>query len=227
MSDAALKNAEAKRDALAAQINAALQEVEEWKRELRRVEQFISAWHSFAEMQATSGAESPIRKYTLVAAPGAFTVDAKEASMRRSSTRARRNSKKEEVAEAAREIIKEADTALSRSELYKKLAERGLVIEGTDPEMVLSTMLWRMRDRVTRVKGGGYWLADVPNAELEYTPNPETASLDHVLNTPLDEVREPDPKDIDLLDKIENEPNEGDWDDPTPASGGTTRRDIM
>jgi hypothetical protein len=227
MSDAALKNAEARRDAIAAQINAALQQIEEWRRELRIVEDFIRAWHSFAEMQSASAPGSPIRNYVLVAPTGTFAVDSKEASTSRSNTGTRRNSKKEEVAEAAREIIKMAGDAVSRADLYQKLIERGLTIEGSDPEMVLSTMLWRMRDRVARVKGGGYWLAEIPNEKVGYVPNRDTATVDHLLNTPLDEVREPNPADIDILDKIENEPVDGDWDDSTPSHPGSGRRDIL
>lgn len=47
---------------------------------------------------------------------------------------------------------------------------RGLVINGKDPQMVLSTMLWRKRDQVARVNGGGYWLAEVPNEAAGYDP---------------------------------------------------------
>ena len=68
--------------------------------------------------------------------------------------------KKEEVAEAARSIIQERGEPVSRA-VFNALAERGVIISSeTDPEMVLSAMLWRMKDRVVRLKGGGYWLAD-------------------------------------------------------------------
>jgi hypothetical protein len=87
-----------------------------------------------------------------------------------SAKKPQRNSKKEEVADAAYEIIRERGEPVSRSDLYKELIARGLRIEGSDPEMVLSTMLWRMKDRVVRLKSGGYWLADEKNEAAGYDP---------------------------------------------------------
>ena len=54
-----------------------------------------------------------------------------------------------------------------REELFPALIEKGFVIEGNDPHMVLSTMLWRMKDKakIVRLRGGGYWLADRPLPE--------------------------------------------------------------
>ncbi|NLH83392.1 MAG: hypothetical protein GX458_21515 [Phyllobacteriaceae bacterium] len=165
MTDAALTNAEARRDALASQINAAQQQIDEWKRELRSVEQFITTWYSFA------GVEAPEAQQSVAVAPsseGAVMPPVPNAV----SAKRGRNSKKEEVAEAAYEVIRERNEPVSRSDLYKELIARGLRIEGSDPEMVLSTMLWRMKDRVVRLKSGGYWLADVKNDEIGYEPAP-------------------------------------------------------
>jgi hypothetical protein len=63
----------------------------------------------------------------------------------------RRNSKKEEVAEAAHAVILANGSPLSRLELYTMLIERGLTIEGADPETVVSTMLWRSKDKIVRL----------------------------------------------------------------------------
>ncbi|MER9063943.1 hypothetical protein [Mesorhizobium sp. M0698] len=92
----------------------------------------------------------------------------------------------DELAERGRAIIRERNEPVSRTDLFKALTERGLTIAGTDPEMVLSTMLWRTRDRVARVKGGGYWLADVPNEAAGYFPETSTDN-DQMENTPPEE----------------------------------------
>ncbi|WP_333823625.1 hypothetical protein [Pinisolibacter sp.] len=172
MSDAALQNAEARRDALAAQINAAQQQIDEWKRDLRDVEQFIATWHAYAGMPKKEGDASEGSLLKDVILEKLRTLPPKTIVQTASSRRSQGNSKKEEVAEAARDIIRERGEPVGRSDLYKELVARGLRIEGTDPEMVLSTMLWRMKDRVARLKSGGYWLADVKNDEVGYDPNP-------------------------------------------------------
>lgn len=72
------------------------------------------------------------------------------------------NSKKEEVAGAARQLLEDAGRPLSRAEMYPLLIEQGLRIAGSNPEMVLSTMLWRAGEAagIVRLKGGGYDLVE-------------------------------------------------------------------
>jgi hypothetical protein len=82
------------------------------------------------------------------------------------------------VAEAAREIISEAGEPVMRDVLYFLLAERGIHIHGKDPRMVLSTMLWRTNDQVVRLKGGGYWLADMPYEPAGYDPEEEAVRVE-------------------------------------------------
>lgn len=111
--------------------------------ELRVVCEFIDQWNKFAGVVKTT-ANLPINF--------------------------RRNSKKEDVAEAAREIIKQANQILPCATLLGSLVERGLVIEGRDPKLVLSTMLWRTRDKIVRLPKGGYWVADLPSPDGRYLP---------------------------------------------------------
>lgn len=101
------------------------------------------------------------------------------------------NSRKEKVAAAAREIILERGEPIMRDELYGLLTGRGLTIEGRDPYMVLSTMLWRMSSEIVRVEGQGYWPAGVKNDDIGYDPE-ESGNFDSMLNSPLDEVPDPD-----------------------------------
>ena len=69
----------------------------------------------------------------------------------------------------ARQIIAVAGRPVSRGELFPRLRELGINIDGKHPQMVLSTMLWRMRDQVVRL-AEGYWLAEEPYPPLAYDP---------------------------------------------------------
>ena len=146
MSDQALQNAMAERETLAKQVNEKQQQLEGLRRELARVDAFIADWHRFAGTEPED--------------TGDIIQTGFGPAKRRPA-----NSKKEEVASAAVELLKEAGKPLSRSELYKALTtDKGMRIEGTEPEMVLSTMLWRMGEKVgiERLKTGGYWFKDEP-----------------------------------------------------------------
>lgn len=163
MTDQALENALRRRDDLAAQINKSQQQIEEWKRELTHTDSFISAWHQFA---GTPGDDVPPTPSVVAALPPL------------PKKKNRNNSKKEEVAAEVRRLIEAAGRPIPRADLYRTLTEKGFVIEGTDPDMVLSTMLWRAGEAagVKRLDKGGYWLlaADWPDAG--YFPS-QTAEL--------------------------------------------------
>lgn len=68
----------------------------------------------------------------------------------------------------AREIILDAGRPVPRKELFEDLASRGIHIHGKDPEMVLSTMMWRMPQDFIRLAGYGYWLRELPYAPANY-----------------------------------------------------------
>jgi hypothetical protein len=180
MTDKALQNAEAKRNQLLERKKALRVEMDSVDLQLSVTEVFIANWHEFA----SADPESPVENLTVTNENIAGTTQA----VKRKTTR---NSKKEDVAEAAREIALERGAPIMRDELYDLLTARGLVIEGKDPQMVLSTMLWRVRDKVARVKGGGYWPADIPNAEVGYDPS-TAQEMDGVLNTPEGEIADAD-----------------------------------
>lgn len=154
MSDKALDKAKSERDQMLARKQALAVELAEVSDRLARAERFIADWHAFAGVE-----------------PPQPSPESTESGAKSADKRAARNSKKEDVAEMARVIIEEAGEPVSRTDLYHRLVERGLRIDGTDPEMVLSTMMWRMRARVVRLKSGGYWLADKPYEPAGYVPH--------------------------------------------------------
>lgn len=157
--DRALENALARRDAILSEIKSLQERIAPLRQEADDIDRFIEAWHRYA------GSSEPLEAghRTLAATLPAPLREDRPA-------RATGNPKKEEVAEAARRIIQAHGEPMPRSDLYGALTASGIEIRGVDPEKTLSTMLWRMRDRVARVKGGGYWLQEVPYPEAGYVP---------------------------------------------------------
>lgn len=151
MTDTAFDNAKAKHDALKIEKDKLEQRLKEIQSEMRDVASFMQQWQQFAYgPHSTQLSSVPV-------------TDTK-------SQVAAKNPKKEFVAERARDVIREAGKPLPRSELFKELQRRGITIYGKDPEMVLSTMLWRMKDRVKRIDPYGYWLTEVPFPPAGYDP---------------------------------------------------------
>ena len=158
MSDNALKNTKAKKKQLLDRKAELRREREKVDAELQEVEKFLALYEAFSaseqEPLPNFRAESPREK-------------AKD-------VRSRTNSSKEEVAEAARVVIASRARPVMRADLYQELVNMGLKIDGKDPEMVLSTMLWRQKDKVVRLKGrGGYWLPERPWEPAGYEPTEE------------------------------------------------------
>jgi hypothetical protein len=161
MSDKAIETAKALRKQLVERKAALRKERDAIDIRLNDVEKFIALHASFAvgdtEILELFAKESN-----------------KPATKKQKTKRIRINSKKEDIAEAARVVIAGHGKPVMRSALFKELIEQGYTIEGTNPEMVLSTMLWRMKDKVVRLKQGGYWLAERPWEQSQYMPSPET-----------------------------------------------------
>ena len=174
MSDKAVfEKATARRDELAKSINDAQQTLEFLRSELRGVDSFINQWKKFAGV-----VDLEIGRVTVSLTPKSATQGP-----------IRKNSKKEAVAEAAYEFIKELNAPVPRVNLLTLLVNRGLIIEGGDPEVVLSTMLWRMRSRIVRLRKGGYWRADAPSPDGSYVPG-QSNDADHLASMTEAERRE-------------------------------------
>lgn len=94
------------------------------------------------------------------------------------TTRRPSNSPQAEVVEAARLLVEEAGRPLRRDELLARLRDRGLKVDGKHPEAVLQTMLWRSRDRLTHLRGHGYWPIERPWAPAGHDPRGEEELAD-------------------------------------------------
>jgi hypothetical protein len=153
VTDKALENAERKRDSLAAEINSLAQQMEEFKRDIAMLDDWISRWHEFAGKDE--------------AATVAPKSDEPATAVR--SARARGNPSKEDVAAKVKELILERGVPIARNDLFEALESRGIIIRGADPKVVLGTMLWRTED-IVRLRGHGYWLKDRPFEPAGYSP---------------------------------------------------------
>lgn len=167
MADQALSNAQLMRKSLIEKRNSLQAQILELDREIGRVDKFIKEWHLFSDISVQDGDHVLVIESKL----SGNKTDTESDSAPRV-----RNSSKEEVAAAAREIIRDNGKPMSREELFGRLTEKGLVIQGKNPEMVLSTMLWRMRDTIVRLPKDGYWLREEPYPSAVYYPELEPMS---------------------------------------------------
>ena len=163
MADKALENAEAMLKQLLERrkaLNAELINIED---QIGQITKFVKSWHLFAE------ADIDGIDHTSVIAVGA--QENKPEPERSVKTKQPKNTDRLIVGDEALKIIRERGQPVSRSDLYKELTNRGMVILGKDNEMVLSTMLWRSRDRIVRLRTGGYWIADEDWPDANYLPS--------------------------------------------------------
>ena len=156
----ALENARKKRDELAKDYNNLLARADHYKRMIARVDQFIQDYETF------ESDELPLKDPFDSLPPMLRTIAESEEAQKP------KNTKKEDVASAARRLIKIEGRPISRPSLLTLLINQGLVIGGGAPETVLSTMLWRTRDThgIIHLRNLGYWLKEEPWADAHYNP---------------------------------------------------------
>lgn len=150
MTDPAIKNALDQHDALAKSINSLNQQLEDARRDLAKVEQFIALWKEFSGEEVDTSEIAPLRNRT------------RTRHVRLVGGEKPVNPPKERIGDVIEAFLKSRQKPASRKELQEHLKEVGIHLQGTDPDMVLSTMLWRMPERFTRIPPHGYWLKNVP-----------------------------------------------------------------
>jgi hypothetical protein len=148
MSDDAIANALSKRADLESRIVKAEEVIKRSKAQILEINRFIKQWEKFSGRAADD-----------IQPAKSLPYDA-DFSRSQPTAEAAGNPKKETVAEAAIHILEKVGKPMSRAELYTALQADGVRIQGANPEMVLSTMLWRTRDAfgIHRLKSGGYAL---------------------------------------------------------------------
>lgn len=168
MNDRVLWNATAKQERLQAKVQTLESALVRRRAELQSITDWIATYHEFAGTGSGQSART-------VSEPSGYETRSSSEKDDPSVERRRtvRNPRKEVVASIAREIIEEAGRPISRTDLFAALANRGVHINGREPEQVLSTMLWRtqkQRGPVVRLKTGGYWIANRADVESGYIP---------------------------------------------------------
>ena len=163
MTDVALANAQKRRDEIAAKINQLSQEVESLRREISGVDQFIATWHLYAsnKVPVVGHTGSPQHSQR-----GALPIPPPPVSAIPSP----KNPSRDDVGRKAWELIGTHGRPIPRTELFMLLGKEGIHIYGKDPEMVLSTMMWRMQEHFIRIPKFGYWKKNEPYPPANYVP---------------------------------------------------------
>lgn len=155
MTDNAVENAIAILHEMTAKIAEAEVRIKEWRAKMDRAERFIKDWEEFSG-QKVEPASTPVV----------------ESKPRLHPSGRPKNPLKEEVALAACEILRARGEPMSRDDLFEALTERGVIIHGKNPPVVLQTMLWRVQEVITHLKGHGYWPTKDAYPEADYAPIP-------------------------------------------------------
>lgn len=175
MADSALTNAQQRRDEIAVNINQMLEKIDEWRKEIARIDRFISDWHEFARPDVNADSAPDTSQ----------TVDQRTVE-NFTKTKTTGNSDKEAVGAAAREIVMKQGAPVARPVMLTRLRDRGMTIEGASPETVLSTMLWRVKETAGLIylKKRGYWVRELPYPDAGYDPTSEDTKSEFELRPP-------------------------------------------
>jgi hypothetical protein len=159
MNDIALQNALARLTNARERVQTIEREMESLRAALQRsmveidgLESFIRTWHD------------------LTGLPYEFAVETRPQVTELGGSRRPKNPDRDFVVEMCLALIRDAGKPLSRRELFEALAARGITISGKDPEMVLSTMLWRSQGKIVRLQGFGYWPREKDFPDGAYFP---------------------------------------------------------
>lgn len=160
-------NARRRKEQLVADITRLGEELSARRAELTRVERFLADYALYAEGDSIP-VEPKHQPRRVLARLGMTFED--NADLQAGVTIRYNNPPRALIGQTAREIIEKAGRPVSRDALFEGLKERGLIVRGKDPMMVLSTMMWRMQDEFVRLPGYGYWLRELPCAAASYEP---------------------------------------------------------
>lgn len=161
MNDPAIQNALSRIAEIQKRIVRYEDAIRKAKEQVIEIQSFLKQWEKFSgiSLSEVSGANTLEYSPDFVKSPDRLMVERP------------RNPKKEIVATEVIHILRDHTRPLNRAELLKFLRERGVVIHGSNPEMVLSTMLWRTKDSsgIARLPSGGYVLKSLDSSSIEDT----------------------------------------------------------
>ena len=156
--DQAYKNAMQLRASLTDEQDLLKQHLNDVRQKLSEVERFLSEWRKYAGVEDAPAADDapPVVQ---AEEPQAVKVEPEVVAVPRSRPK---NPDKGLIGDKVEEMLTAFGKPAQRDYIFNELEQQGIVLNGTDPKMVLSTMLWRMKDRFKRIPGRGYWFADQP-----------------------------------------------------------------
>lgn len=174
MADATLQGAIELKNQLLETHKKLLERAEQIKHEIEAVDHFIAVYRNRLATNSVDNSLGRIQSSEIQGeSPPKFGASGEVESRPK-------NPPKEEVARAVREEIEKSNRPMPRAELFNLLVERGILLEGKDPAMVLSTMLWRAGDEfnIVNIRGLGYWKKEEP-WEDRYHPDTGDAASPH------------------------------------------------
>jgi hypothetical protein len=129
------------------------------EKQLADLQSWISMWHKL------TGTENPTASERIENVSAQKSIRPK-------------NPDREIVVNAVMAIIAQRGRPQPRKDLFEALIDNfGIELKGKDPEMVLSTMLWRSKDDVVRLPGYGYWIKGLQWDEGQYYPSGQGGDL--------------------------------------------------
>lgn len=129
----------------------------ELQEQLRKVDDFITSYQQFMEIESKSSE-------LLGDTRGVVRVEGRKSEQKgnkQTSNKRAINPKPALVIEHVKRILRARQRPMTRSQLLKALAEREIIISGSDPAKVLGTNLWRSRE-IEKAREGGYWIKGEP-----------------------------------------------------------------
>jgi hypothetical protein len=152
--DSAYANAERRRVVLLNELERVEAQANTIRKQIEDVDRFLSEWRQYAGVTVADDVPSP-----------SSTDTSLKAAPTRRGPRSN-NPDKEIIGDEVQRMLEEFQRPMSRQRIFTELEQRGFKLEGSDPPMVLSTMLWRMKHRFVRIPGKGYWFAGKPVPDL-------------------------------------------------------------
>lgn len=164
MMDRALENAKNLISTLMSRKAELVTELEDVDSRIQKTTAFIQQWYEFAD-----GASI----HADIQLPGLTATGETRSTPSTQSSSRPKNPSRRLVADKTLELIRNLGEPIPRENLLQLLSERGIHINGKDPLMVLSTMLWREKDKIVRLPKHGYWIADQEYKPAHYSPELE------------------------------------------------------
>ena len=145
------------------QVEAARRRIAELEEQIESLREFVATWERVSHLLST-----PLKDLPAPPAGDSAPVDESAAVAEKPRREKVVNPPPAVIIPAAVAILKARGHPMSRRELHRALADRGIVVRGADPVKALGTILWRARDQIIQLEGYGYWPRATPYSRAGY-----------------------------------------------------------